>query len=310
MIYTVTFNPSLDYAVGLDRLKPGELNRADYENLMPGGKGINVSVVLHNLGMESRALGFTAGFTGRQIARELEDRGCRTDFIWLSDGFSRINVKVKAAEETEINGRGPAIGEEDVRQLFSKLERLKDGDVLVLAGSIPDSLPEDIYEKIMAFLAERGRDIRIAVDATKGLLLNVLKYRPFLIKPNHHELEELFEVRLTGREEIVASAARLQEMGARNILVSMAGDGAILLSETGEVLESEAPEGVVVNSVGAGDSMVAGFLTGYLTTGDYRKAFLMGVATGSASAFSSRLAEKSEVEALYRQIAHEDWRIS
>lgn len=310
MIYTVTFNPSLDYAVGLDRLRPGELNRADYENLLPGGKGINVSVVLHNLGMESVALGFTAGFTGRQISKELEDRGCRTDFISLSSGFSRINVKVKAEEETEINGRGPAIGEEDVRQLFSRLEGLRDGDVLVLAGSIPDSLPEDIYERIMAFLTEGGKNVRIVVDATKGLLLNVLKYRPFLIKPNKHELEELFGVRLSKREEIVACAGRLREMGARNVLVSMAGDGAMLLSETGEVLESEAPKGVVVNSVGAGDSMVAGFLTGYLTTGDYRKAFLMGVATGSASAFSSRLAVRSEVEALYRQIAHEDWRIS
>lgn len=303
MIYTVTFNPSLDYAVVLKELRTGEINRVTEEKILPGGKGINVSVVLKNLGINSVALGFIAGFTGLQIQHELEDKGCASEFITVKEGLSRINVKIKAEEETEINGQGPKIQKADVDQLFTMLERLEDDDILVLAGSVPSMLPEDIYEQIMGFLQGRGKKVRVVVDATKNLLKNVLKYRPFLIKPNNHELGELFGSTLWTKEEIVNSAAKLQEMGARNVLVSMAGEGAILLSEEKEVFESAAPKGTVVNSVGAGDSMVAGFLAGYLNSGDYKTAFLTGLAAGSASAFSCELATMPEVEALYHQIA-------
>ena len=259
MIYTVTFNPSLDYAILLDEFRPGEINRVTGEKILPGGKGINVSVVLRNLGLDSVALGFIAGFTGLQIRHELENRGCASEFITVKDGLSRINVKIKAKEETDINGQGPGIQKADVDELFAKLERLEDEDILVLAGSVPSALPENIYEQIMEFLAGRGKKVKVVVDATKNLLLNVLKYRPFLIKPNHHELGELFGTTLWTKEEIANCAARLQEMGAGNVLVSMAGDGAMLLSEDKEMFVSGAPEGTVVNSVGAGDSMVAGF---------------------------------------------------
>lgn len=303
MIYTVTFNPSLDYAVALKEFRTGEINRAAKEKILPGGKGINVSVVLKNLGIDSVALGFIAGFTGLQIQSELERMGCRTEFITVKEGLSRINVKIKASEETEINGQGPRIQRTDAERLFAQLERLEDEDILVLAGSVPSTLPEDIYEQIMEFLQSRGRHVRVVVDATKNLLKNVLKYHPFLIKPNHHELGELFGSTLWTKEEIISSAAKLQEMGARNVLVSMAGEGAMLLSENQQVFESPAPEGTVVNSVGAGDSMVAGFLAGYLSSGDYGNAFLTGVSAGSASAFSSELATAQEVEALYHQLS-------
>lgn len=301
MIYTVTFNPSLDYIVRLDSFTAGEINRVNYEQVLGGGKGINVSIVLGNLGHESTALGFTAGFTGEEIKRQLDGFGVKHDFVQLSEGFTRINVKVKADKETEINGQGPDISEAKREELFEKLDTLAEGDTLVLAGSIPKTLPDDIYEKIMARL--EGRGIRIIVDAEKKLLLNVLKYHPFLIKPNNHELGDMFGVKLTTDEEIITYAKKLQEKGAQNVLISMAGDGAILLTADGKHYKSPAPKGKLINSVGAGDSMVAGFITGYIESqGDFETAFHMGVATGSASAFSENLATRPEVEALLKTI--------
>ncbi|MEG1433533.1 1-phosphofructokinase [Eubacterium sp.] len=300
MIYTVTFNPSLDYIASVDGFKPGIINRTTSELLFPGGKGINVSIVLNNLGIESTALGFIAGFTGKEIAERLTDYGCRSDFITIAEGMSRINVKLRSDEETEINGMGPAIRQTDVEQLYGKLHELNAGDFLVLAGSIPASMPADVYEKIMARL--EGRGVQIVVDATKDLLLNVLPYHPFLIKPNNHELGEMFGVVLKSEDDMITYGKKLQEMGARHVLVSMAGDGAILLSEDGGVYQSPAPKGVLKNSVGAGDSMVAGFLTGYLQTGNMETAFKMGLATGSASAFSDELATKADVMALFNSI--------
>lgn len=293
MIYTVTFNPSLDYVVQADELCPGQVNRTLKEHIYPGGKGNNVSVILSNLGHESKALGFKAGFTGEQMERMLESYGCRTDFIPLEEGLTRINVKVKAKEETEINGQGPAITPEAIEELFCRMEALEKGDVLVLAGSIPNTLPEDIYEKIMERL--QGRGVRIIVDATGELLVNVLKYRPFLIKPNNHELGEIFGKELKSEEEIVEYAGKLQKMGAVNVLISMAAKGAVLVTEDGNVFKKLPPKGNVVNSVGAGDSMVAGFTAGYLNTGDYVKALELGTAAGSATAFVSWLASREEI---------------
>lgn len=296
MIYTVTFNPSLDYVIQVDKLVPGEINRTTHEAVYPGGKGNNVSVILSNLGHSSKALGFTAGFTGEALENMLKEFGCDTAFIRLPEGSTRINVKINAGEETEINGQGPVITEEAQSALFEQLDALKEEDILVLAGSIPNTLPSDIYERILEHL--QGRGIHFVVDATKDLLLKVLKYHPFLIKPNNHELGEMFGVTLKNRDEIVAYAKKLQEMGAENVLVSMAGDGAILLTEDGVIYEAKPPKGKVLNSVGAGDSMVAGFLTGYLNTGDYEKAFRLGVVTGSATAFQYWLATKEDIVAL------------
>ena len=297
MIHTVTFNPSLDYIVRLDELKLGEVNRVTYEDILPGGKGINVSIVLKNLGHENRALGFVAGFTGAEISSRLEEHGVNADFIPVAEGMSRINVKMKALEETEVNGIGPAIQPADVDVLFAKLDEIPAGDTLVISGSVPSALPDDMYERIMARL--EGRGIRIVVDATRDLLVKVLPYHPFLIKPNNHELGEIYGVTLRTKDEVVPYAQRMHEAGARNVLVSMAGEGAVLVTENGEVLKSEAPKGTVVNSVGAGDSMVAGFLAGYLEgDGDCARAFRWGLCTGSASAFSPDLATRAEVEAL------------
>lgn len=296
MIYTVTFNPSLDYVIQVDKLVPGEINRTTHEAVYPGGKGNNVSVILSNLGHSSKALGFTAGFTGEALENMLKEFGCDTAFIRLPEGSTRINVKINAGEETEINGQGPVITEEAQQALFEQLDALKKEDILVLAGSIPNTLPSDIYERILEHL--QGRGIHFVVDATKELLLKVLKYHPFLIKPNNHELGEMFGVTLKTRDEIVTYAKKLQEMGAENVLVSMAGDGAILLTEDGVIYEAKPPKGKVLNSVGAGDSMVAGFLTGYLNTGEYEKAFRLGVVTGSATAFQYWLATKEDIVAL------------
>ena len=301
MIYTVTFNPSIDYIVRLEQFTPGEINRVNYEQILPGGKGINVSIVLKNLGHDSTALGFLAGFTGVAMQQMLHTFGVTDDFVRLDDGFSRINVKIKAADETEINGQGPVITQEAQRALFAKLDRLTRGDTLVLAGSIPNTLPDDMYERIMEHLA--GRGIRIVVDATKNLLRRVLKYRPFLIKPNNHELGEMFGIELKTDDDIIFHAKKLQEEGATNVLISMAGDGAILLTSEGVFYRSAAPKGTLVNSVGAGDSMVAGFLAGFMESdGDYERAFYMGVATGSASAFSENLATREEALALLKTI--------
>ena len=301
MIYTVTFNPSLDYIVRMDHFEAGAINRVSYEQVLAGGKGINVSIVLHNLGHESTALGFVAGFTGAEIEHKLDAFPVKHDFVHLENGFSRINVKAKAENETEINGQGPGISEAAQKKLFEKLDTLGKGDTLVLAGSIPKTLPDDIYERIMERLD--GRGIRIVVDAEKKLLLNVLKYHPFLIKPNNHELGDMFGVVLKTDEEIVTYAKKLQEKGATNVLISMAGDGAILLTADGKHYKSPAPKGKLVNSVGAGDSMVAGFLTGCIEShDDLETAFYMGVATGSASAFSENLATRPEVEGLLKTI--------
>lgn len=296
MIYTVTFSPSLDYIVTVEKLTLGRVNRTENEIIFPGGKGINVSIVLKNLGVESMALGFIAGFTGEKIRKELSALGCKDAFIEIEHGWSRINMKVRSDEESEINGQGPVIDAQAIKELYAQLDKLEEDDILVLAGSIPNTMPSTVYSDIMEYL--EGRKVNIVVDATKDLLVNVLKYHPFLIKPNNHELEEIFGTQLKSNEEIIQYAKELQKIGARNVLVSMAGDGAILVAEDGNVYESEAPKGEVVNSVGAGDSMVAGFVAGYLATEDYKQAFKMGIAAGSASAFSEELAKKEEVEAI------------
>lgn len=297
MIYTVTFNPSLDYIVSVSDFKLGLTNRTDSELLLPGGKGINVSTVLQNLGIANTALGFTAGFVGEEVRKEVEQLGVKAEFISLDEGVSRINLKLKSIDGTEINGQGPKIPREAVDALMTQLDRLGADDTLVLAGSIPASMPDDIYQKIMERLD--GRNVRIVVDATKDLLLNVLGHHPFLIKPNNHELGDIFGVKLSDREEVVPYARKLQEKGAVNVLVSMAGKGAVLLAEDGNVYAAEAPKGILKNGVGAGDSMVAGFLAGYGESGDYEHAFRMGLAAGSASAFSEQLATKDEIEKVY-----------
>ena len=297
MIYTVTFNPSLDYIVSVSDFKLGLTNRTDSELLLPGGKGINVSTVLQNLGIANTALGFTAGFVGEEVRKEVEQLGVKAEFISLDEGVSRINLKLKSIDGTEINGQGPKIPREAVDALMTQLDRLGADDTLVLAGSIPASMPDDIYQKIMERLD--GRNVRIVVDATKDLLLNVLGHHPFLIKPNNHELGDIFGVKLSDRDEVVPYARKLLEKGAVNVLVSMAGKGAVLLAEDGSVYAAEAPKGTLKNGVGAGDSMVAGFLAGYGESGDYEHAFRMGLAAGSASAFSEQLATKDEIEKVY-----------
>ena len=288
MIYTITFNPSLDYVIQVDHFKPGIINKTKFEEILPGGKGINVSIVLSNLGHERTALGFRAGFTGK-------------DFIHVKKGLSRINVKMKSDEETEINGMGPDIQPEDIQELFNQLDTLTEKDVLVISGSIPSTLPDTMYEQIIERVQEKK--IKVVVDATNNLLLKVLKYKPFLIKPNNHELGEIFNVELNTRDEVIPYAKKLQEMGAQNVLISMAGQGAVLVSDNNEVIQSKAPKGIVVNSVGAGDSMVAGFLAGYLETGNYEKAFINGLCCGSASAFQVGLATKEDVESIKKTLS-------
>ena len=296
MIFTVTFNPSLDYIVRVDEMRLGTINRTNYEQLLPGGKGVNVSIVLGNLGHPSRALGFSAGVTGVALEKLLADAGVDADLVHVKEGFTRINAKVKAVEETELNGQGPRIAPEDVDALFSKLDVLGQDDTLVISGSVPNTLPSDMYEQVMERLA--GRGVRIVVDAERDLLTRVLPYRPFLVKPNNHELGDIFGVTLKTRDEVVPYARCMQEMGAQNVLVSMAGEGGVLVAADGQVYQSPAAKGTVVNSVGAGDSCVAGFLAGLMETGSYQTAFRMGLAAGSASAFSDHLATRPEVEDL------------
>ncbi|MBP3594434.1 MAG: 1-phosphofructokinase [Lachnospiraceae bacterium] len=306
MIYTVTFNPSLDYIVEVNNMTLGATNRTSFEQMLPGGKGLNVSFVLKNLGFDTTALGFLAGFVGEEIENRVAKTGVTCEFIKLSEGCSRINMKVRNVDGTEVNGMGPVIPAEKVQQMLERLDTLTKDDILVLAGSIPSSMPATVYSDIMKRLAKQSEKCGVAgpmivVDATKDLLMNVLPYRPFLIKPNHHELGELFGVTITSHEEVIPYAKKLQEQGARNVLVSMGGLGAVLVDEQGGVHKSKAPEGVVVNSVGAGDSMVAGFLAGWLEKKNYEYAFYMGLAAGSASAFSEKLATSEEVAMVYQK---------
>ena len=300
MIYTITFNPALDYIVKMDEFNLGNVNRSNNEFIYAGGKGINVSIVLNNLGVKSKALGFIAGFTGEEIERRVREFGCDTEFIKLKEGMSIINVKIKADVESEINGGGPNISSDALEELYKKLDTLTVGDILVLAGSIPKTMPTDVYERIMERLQEKN--IKFIVDTTGESLLKVLKYNPFLIKPNHHELGELFGVKLNSKEEIIEYAKKLKDMGAQNVIISMAGDGAILIDSNGGVTTSNVPKGVVKNSVGAGDSMVAGFIAGYLDSEKIEDGFKLGVATGSASAFSEGLATKDYVYELLEQV--------
>lgn len=299
MVYTVTFNPAIDYVVHTGEMKLGATNRSEREEMYFGGKGINVSIVLRELGIDSKALGFTAGFTGEAIEKGLADMGIDTDFVRLDSGNSRINVKIKSAEETELNGQGPDIDDKAISALFEKLNRISDGDTLILAGSIPSSLPSDIYQRILESLS--GKKIKAVVDATKDLLLNVLQYKPFLVKPNNHELGEMFGVELKTDEEIEKYARKLQDMGAVNVLISMAGDGAMLIDEYGKMHRCGVCKGTVKNSVGAGDSMVAGFTAGVLS-GDYEYALKLGTAAGGATAFSDGLATKEKIAELLKTL--------
>lgn len=309
MIYTVTFNPSIDYMVSVSDFQLGRTNRSKAEYILPGGKGINVSTVLKNLGLKSVALGFVAGFTGEQIECMVADRGISSRFIPLEEGMSRINVKIQNIDGTEINGAGPVVSGEKLQELMRQLEDLQEGDVLFLSGSIPASVSNDIYAKMTKLVSDKG--VNVVVDAAGKLLVQTLEHKPFLIKPNLQELEDLFGkdafegIAKNGdglRECVVAYGKKLQEMGARNVLISLGGEGAVLLAEDGEVYGASAPIGEVVNSVGAGDSMVAGFVAGWLERADYGHAFYMGLAAGSASAFSADLATREEIEGLYRQI--------
>ena len=300
MIYTVTFNPSLDYIVSVKDFRPGMTNRTSSELMLAGGKGINVSIVLGNLGIKSTALGFIAGFTGDEIVRRLHNGGINSEFIKINDGISRINIKLKSIDGTEINGQGPHIDSSHIEQLMNRLRRLESGDVLVLAGSIPAGISDNIYKDIMDMLKDKG--VQIVVDATSRLLTNVLEYNPFFIKPNQHELGDVFNVTLNTQEEVIPYALELKKMGAVNVCVSMGGKGAILVADDGNVYKAKAPDGILKNSVGAGDSLVAGFLSGWIEKKDYEYAFRKGVATGSASAFSERLATNGEVNDLIGKV--------
>ncbi len=300
VIYTVTFNPSLDYIVSVKDFRPGMTNRTSSELMFAGGKGINVSIVLGNLGIKSTALGFIAGFTGDEIVRRLHNGGINSEFIKINDGISRINIKLKSIDGTEINGQGPHIDSSHIEQLMNRLRRLESGDVLVLAGSIPAGISDNIYKDIMDMLKDKG--VQIVVDATSRLLTNVLEYNPFFIKPNQHELGDIFNVTLNTQEEVIPYALELKKMGAVNVCVSMGGKGAILVADDGNVYKAKAPDGILKNSVGAGDSLVAGFLSGWIEKKDYEYAFRKGVATGSASAFSERLATNGEVNDLIGKV--------
>ena len=300
MIYTVTLNPAIDYLINLDNLEIGRINRVEDEKVYAGGKGINVSNMLKQLGHENTALGFISGFTGDFIVNTLMEKGINNKFIRLKNGFTRINVKVKGKEETEINGKGPAITNNELNELYKILENLNSSDILVLAGSIPSTLDDKLYENIMDRI--KDNNVKVVVDATKNLLLNVLKYKPFLIKPNNHELEEIFNVKLNNNEEIIKYAKKLKEMGALNVLVSMGKDGALLLTENDEVYVSNVAKGIVKNSVGAGDSMVAGFIAGYLNTNSYSEGLKLGAASGGATAFSYDIATKEYIDEIKKQI--------
>lgn len=300
MIYTITFNPALDYISQVENFEIGKINRTQTEKILPGGKGLNVSIVLKNLGIESTALGFVAGFTGEELKTDIEQRGIKTDFVKVEKGLTRINVKISSKEETALNGNGPEVTEENIEQLLKKIDNIKSDDTVILAGNIPKCINNNIYEIICKKLEQNK--VRFIVDATKELLMNVLKYKPFLIKPNKEELEETFKEKIETKEEIVEHAKRLQEIGAQNVLISLGGEGAILVTTENKEYFLNAPKGKVLNTVGAGDSMVAGFVAGYEKSGDYEYAFKVGIATGSASAFSMNLATAKEVANLLKKI--------
>ena len=300
MVYTVTFNPALDYVMNVEKLSTDDINRTESEELYYGGKGINVSAILSRLNIPTVALGFTAGFTGKKLKGMLDDDGIKNDFTELNSGFTRINVKVKFGKELDINANGPEITADKIKELFLKLKKLNDGDYLVLAGSVPASLPDDLYSKILEELS--GKNINIVVDTTGNQLLNVLKYKPFLIKPNHHELGEIFGQEMDTTEKITEYAKKLQEMGAVNVLVSRGGDGAVLVDGNGTVHPAAAVEGTLVNSVGCGDSMVAGFIAGYITNKSYSEALKLSVASSAATAFSKELAKADEIYKIYKNL--------
>lgn len=300
MIYTITFNPSLDYIMHVDSFEVGETNRSSKEEMYPGGKGFNVSTILQRLGLENTALGFVAGFTGEEIEKQLQNRGFYCQLSHLDEGLSRINVKMKGSKETEINGSGPSIPNHKLQELLAVIDTLTSEDTLILAGSIPSSLPNTIYEDIMKRLA--NKKIRIIVDATNELLVKVLPYHPFLIKPNHRELEEIFNTKINSQEELIEYARKLQEQGASNVLVSLGGEGALLVADDQHVYHCLAAKGKLINSVGSGDSMVAGFLAGYLKSGTYQEAIRLGSACGGATAFSQDLATKEKIEEVYQQL--------
>lgn len=300
MIYTMTLNPALDYNVTVEEFQPGRVNRSSRETLIAGGKGLMVSRMLKNLGVESTALGLAAGFTGEELIRMVHEAGVRTNFVTLPSGLTRINVKLWGGIEGEINAAGPAYDEKSLKALLEKLGVLTPEDTLVLAGTVPASMPENLYAEIMEQMKEKSP--RIVVDATGELLRSVICFRPFLVKPNHHELGELYGAELRTKEEVLPYAKRLREEGAANVLVSMAGEGAVLAAADGSVWFGEAPQGTVVNPVGAGDSMVAGFLAAYDGKENASGAFRNGIAAGSASAFSAGLATKEEVEQLSEQV--------
>mgnify|MGYP000555004803 FL=1 len=297
MVYTVTLNPALDYVMKLKALRTDDINRTDGEEIYYGGKGINVSVILTQLGISNTALGFLGGFTGKKLEEMLKNDNISCDFNYLKNGDTRINVKIKADKEIDLNACGPEITKEDMQSFLRKLDGIKSGDYLILAGSIPNTLPDDIYEQILERVGDRN--INCVVDATGDLLKNVLKYKPFLIKPNHHELGDLFSVQIKSDDDIVKYSKKLQEMGAKNVLVSMAKDGAMLTDENGNVHKIGNAKGKLINSVGCGDSMVAGFTAGYIKTADYSYALRLGSACGNATAFSEKLATREEIERVF-----------
>lgn len=306
MIYTLTLNPSIDYIVGIDEFETGKVNRTAYEKILPGGKGINVSIVLKNLGTDSCALGFVGGFSGEYIRQAVEEHGVKTDFVILQKGISRINTKIKAEEETEINAKGPKIEEKEVELLMEKIRNINDGDVLVLAGSVPKGFGKDFYSEIMKELS--SKNVKIIVDAEGELLTNTLQYKPFLIKPNNFELEGIFGVKICSKDETVKYARELQKMGARNVIVSLGGDGGILVAEDGKVFFTEVPKGKVINTTGCGDSVVAGFIHEFENSENYEKSFLMGISSGSAGAFSENLAQKEDILNVYNVLIDKNLR--
>lgn len=311
MIYTITFNPALDYTVQVEKFEIGKINRTKSENILAGGKGLNVSIILKRLGIENTALSFIAGFTGKELERKIRQHNIETEFIETNRGYTRINVKISSLEknsliqesETALNGNGPEITENDIEKLLQKIQNINSNDIVILSGNIPKCINENIYEIICKELD--GKNVKFVVDASQKLLMNCLKYKPFFIKPNKEELAETFNTKIETKEEIIIYAKKLQEKGAQNVLISLGGDGAILLTEKNEVYYSNTPKGQVINTVGAGDSMVAGFVAGYLKKKDYKEALKLGIASGSATAFSAGLAMNEEINGLLKQITIE-----